>query len=255
MNTDPFLASLIATLAVGAVAFFAVFLLTSAQSRLRSLTRYLITLAAGVLIGDVFLHLLPELVEEQGGYTTETAIFILAGILVSLTIESLIHCYNHDHYTEGTHEHHNPAAAYLSLISDALHNFLDGISIAASFILNPVTGVITTIGIFLHEIPQELADVAILLHSGWERKKVLLGNVLTALTAVLGMIVFFLVSEISPALTTTLVGFAIGQLTYVALADLLPEIHKHKTTKSYVISVALFVVGLVVMGLLLGLEA
>lgn len=254
MNIEPFTNSIIATLLVSSVAFFAVFIVTLAQKRLKSLTHFLISLAAGVLIGDVFIHLLPELVEESGGYTTEISFFILIGILASLSIEALIHCYNHEHFTEGTHEHHNDAAAYLSLISDSLHNFLDGISIAASFILNPIVGVITTVGIFLHEIPQELADVGILLHSGWSRRKVLVANVVTALTAVLGVVVFFLVNEINPRITTALIGFAIGQLTYVALADLLPEVHKHKAVKSYAINIGLFIVGLLIMAALLNLE-
>lgn len=254
MTNNPFLDSIIATLLVSSVAFAAVFILTSLKTRLRKITSFLISLAAGVLIGDVFIHLLPELVEEQGGYTSEISFFILIGILASLAIEALIHCYNHDHFAEHAHEHHNPAAAWLSLISDALHNFLDGISIAASFVLSPITGMITLVGIFLHEIPQELADVSILIHSGWKRGKVLVANVITALTAVLGVIVFFLVSEINPALNTALIGFAIGQLTYVALADLLPEIHKDKKFGNYLINISLFVIGLVVMGLLLGLE-
>lgn len=255
MNTEPFTNSIIATLTVSAVAFFAVFLITLAQKRIKTITSFLISLAAGVLIGDVFIHLLPELVEESGGYTTEISFFILVGILASLSIEALIHCYNHEHFAEGTHEHTNQATAYLSLISDTLHNFLDGISIAASFILSPVTGVVTTVGIFLHEIPQELADVSILLHSKWKVRKVLIANVITALTAVLGVVVFFVVNEVAPWVTTALIGFAIGQLTYVALADLLPEIHKNKGAKSYTINIALFVVGLLVMAALLSLEA
>lgn len=245
--------SLISATLVGLTAFAAVVVLTYLKSRWQRVTTIFISLAAGVLIGDVLLHLLPEAIELNSGYTTQLALFILAGIMISLSIEALIHCYNHQH-TEGDHNHTNSAAAYLSLMSDTLHNFLDGISIAASFAINPVTGVITTLGIFLHEVPQEIADVAILLNSGWKRGKVLLANSLTAGSAILGVIVFYLLSQIDSNLTVALVGFAVGQLTYVALADLLPEIHKHRRPFYYLTSLISFLTGILLMALLLGVE-
>lgn len=238
--------SLIATFVVSLVSFFGLIVLLKPIASRNFVITALISFAAGSLIGDVFFHLLAENIEEFG-YENKTIIGILIGIVLMLITEAYLHC-SHDSSAELSHEHkENHRLAKMNIIGDGVHNLLDGIAIAASFFVSPEVGVATTIAVILHEIPQELADASILLYSGWERKKVLLFNFLTALTSIFGALIVIVAESFIENLEQVLVPIAAGQFIYIALADLVPEIHKKSGVKKYSLEIAMFILGIFIM--------
>jgi len=245
--------SLIATFIVSLISFVGILLFFRKVSEKSNFITSLIAFAAGALLGDAFLHLIGESIKDNG-YSVEIMIFVFAGILLMLVIEAYFHC-SHDSEDEYKHEHVKKSVlANLNTFGDGIHNFLDGIAIAASFLVSPVAGVASTIAIIMHEIPQEFADVGILLYSGWSKKKVLIVNFLTALTAVAGAIFALILSNYVEGAQKFLIPLAAGQFIYIALADLLPEIHEKSGVKKYIIEIGMFCIGFIMMYALLFLE-
>ena len=209
---------------------------------------YLISFAAGALFGDVFLHLLPE-VAESGGFGVELSSFVLVGILLFFILEKGIH-WQHCH-GQAMGEHVHPFA-YVNLIGDGLHNLIDGIIIAASYLVSFPVGLATTIAVVLHEIPQEIGDFAILIYSGFSKRKALLLNFASALLAFLGAGLTFWAHSFIGSIDLPLTLIAAGGFLYLAGSDLIPELHKH--SRSFVSSLAqvvVFLLGIGVMALLL----
>jgi zinc and cadmium transporter len=143
----------------------------------------------------------------------------------------------------------------LNIIGDGIHNFLDGVAIASSFLISPEIGIATTIAVIFHEIPQEIADVSVLVYSGWNKARILVINFLTALTAMLGVVLVFVLTNFIEDLEKYLVPVAAGQFIYIALADLLPVIHRKAGVKKYIVEIAAFIIGLIIMFLLQSFEA
>ena len=152
---------------------------------------FMISFAAGAMLGDVFLHMLPEL-SEEGNFDSNSSIFILVGIIIFFVLEKIIH-WHHCHLAAAK-DHHHPLA-FMNLVGDAIHNFIDGTLIAGSFLLSVPVGIATTIAVVLHEIPQEMGDFGILLHSGMKPRKALMFNFLSALTAVAGAIIILIIGN------------------------------------------------------------
>ena len=218
--------SLISVLFVSLISFIGVFTLSIKIEKLRKVLIYLISFSAGALLGDAFIHLLPEIVEESG-FTTNISLYLLLGIVGFFVLEKGIHWQHcHRHMTEegGKHVH---AFAYTNLVGDGFHNFLDGVIVAASYMLSLPAGIATTIAVVLHEIPQEIGDFGVLLHAGFSRGKALLLNFGSALLAVLGVIVALSLRGRIEGLEMFLVPIAIGGFIYIAGSDLIPELHKH----------------------------
>lgn len=211
----------------------------------------LISFAAGALIGDAFIHLLPEYIELYG-YSSELTFFIFAGIIFMLIVEAYFHS-KHTHDSKSIDDR-RPLLARLNLIGDGFHNFLDGIAIGASFLISPQVGLVTTLAVILHEIPQELADTSILLYSGWKRRKILLANFLTALTSLLGVVFVFVTINLIETAEKILIPFAIGQFLYISLATLIPEIHRKVGLQKYIFAIISFILGLGIMYLLIFIE-
>ena len=240
----------------------------------------LVALAAGSLLGDALLHLLPEASELWGGLTPEVGGLVLLGFGLFFILESALrsgHAHgellqqDHDHPGHG-HEHghaHTPAKkapsmeptrariatfGWMNLVGDGLHNFLDGIVIAAAFVVDPLVGLATTVAVALHEIPQELGDFAVLLRAGMRPAQAILFNLLSALLAVAGASLF-LVAPFDPAvLERFALPIAAGGFLYIAAADLIPELHHH-TGDRHVLNILLgFAAGLAAMACLLFLE-
>src|SRR3989344_800849 len=179
----------------------------------------------------------------------EISLAILTGIIIFFIIEKVIH-WRHCHVEE---EHHHPFAI-TNLIGDIVHNFLDGIIIGASYLVSIPAGMATTVAVILHEIPQEIGDFAVLLHGGFTKNKALLMNFLTALSAVLGVVIVLIASNYIGSLTKYLVPIAAGGFIYIAGADLIPELHKEVKISSSLIQLISFVIGILVMVSLLFLE-
>ena len=185
----------------------------------------LVALAAGALLGDTFLHLLPHAVMDQGGFTSTISYGVLGGLIGFFFIEGLIHWHHHG---EDVH-HHAPGEVHsfgwMNLIGDAIHNFIDGMLIASAWIVGgPEAGIATTIAVALHEGPQEFGDFAVLLHAGFSVKKAVVLNLLTALSAILGALVVLTLGD--TGLADIMVPIAAGGFIYIACADLVPEIRK-----------------------------
>ena len=185
----------------------------------------LVALAAGALLGDTFLHLLPHAVMDQGGFTSQISFGVLAGLIGFFFIEGLIHWHHHgeDVHAHAPGEVHS--FGWMNLIGDGLHNFIDGMLIASAWMVGgPEAGIATTIAVALHEGPQEFGDFAVLLHAGFSVKKAVVLNLLTALSAVLGAIVVLAAGD--QGLAQIMVPIAAGGFIYIACADLVPEIRK-----------------------------
>lgn len=193
------------------------------ESWARRISLTLVSFAAGALIGAAFFDLLPEALEEAP--EQQVMIAVVVGILTLFLIEKFLKWYHcHDHEECDTH-----AKTFSStvLIGDGIHNFLDGIAIAAAFVVSVPAGIATTIAVFFHEVPQEIGDFGVLLHSGYKKSKVFFLNLITALTTPAGAILgYFLLPAIQPALGHIL-GFTAGAFIYIAASDLLPEV-RHK---------------------------
>lgn len=223
--------TLASILTVSAVSLVGVFTLSMNASILSRAMHLLVGLAAGALLGDAFIHLIPE-VFENGIDPTAFSIAVLAGMVVFFVLEKYLRWHHHHH-----DEVHDACAdcepkkkplGTLVLVGDGMHNFIDGAVIAASFLVSPALGVATTLAVFLHEIPQEISDFALLLHGGFSRARALFWNFVSALTALLGAGVFFATSSLFENIEPLAIAFTAGGFIYIAAADLIPELHETK---------------------------
>ena len=201
------------------------------------------------MFGDVFIHLIPELAED--GFSVVTSFIILGGIALFFIIEKLIH-WRHCH--EPVCEGHNPALASINLIGDGVHNYIDGIIIAASYLISIPVGIATTVAVLLHEIPQEVGDFGVLVHAGYSKSKALFYNFITALVALLGGATVLFLHQYTNNIESFLVPLAAGGFIYIAGVDLIPELHKESKTKKSFSQFLALVLGIAVMGLLLFFE-
>lgn len=215
---------------IGSLALAALLLLFS-KNRQKKIVPGLVSYAVGALLAGALVGLLPEVIhhfEESGiGHKTPFLILLLS-ILGFFILEKVIrvhHCHN------SACESHTNESAKMILVGDAFHNFVDGVLIAASFMVSVEVGIIATASIFVHEVAQEVGDFAILLHSGFSARKAYLANLFSALTAVIGAIVgYWFLDTIQPALPYVMT-IAAASFLYIALADLSPELHKTSTLK------------------------
>jgi zinc and cadmium transporter len=221
---------------------------------------YIVSFGAGALFGDAFLHLLPEAVEELGEFTLAISVPVLLGIILSFIIEKFVHWHHCHHLNHAGHKHHldhkqkgNTLAA-MNLFGDAVHNLIDGLIIGASYIVSIPVGIATTIAVLLHELPQELGDFGILLHSGLSKARALFYNFLVSTTAILGVIIAFILNVYMEGLTQFLLPLSAGVFIYIAGSDLIPELHHEIKLERSVMQLAMFVLGIMVMLVLLLLE-
>jgi zinc and cadmium transporter len=203
------------------------------------------------LLGDAFLHLLPEAAEETG-LGIVTSLLIIVGIFSSFAVEKFLQ-WRHCHIpTSNEHPH---SFAYMNLFGDAVHNLIDGLIIGGSYIASIPLGIATTIAVIFHEVPQELGDFSVLVYGGVNKKKALMFNFLTALTAVVGAIIAFVVGSAIGGFVPLLVPFAAGNFIYIAGSDLIPELRKDTPEpKKAALQMMSLVLGVLPMLLLLLLE-
>lgn len=210
---------LAANLIVSLISLIGVLFLSVREELVNKLAMALVAFASGGLIGGAFFHLIPESIARNNAW----ALLVVAGILSFLALEKFL-CWRHCH--EGKCEVHS--FTYLNLIGDGIHNFLDGMIIAGSFLVSTELGVVTTAVILFHEVPQELGDFGILIYGGFSKTRALFFNLLSALTAVLGGAVAYFYSTRVHDLSAWLLPFAAGGFIYIALVDLIPELHKRR---------------------------
>ena len=186
--------------------------------------RYIVPVAIGVFLGVVFFELIPETLAEGG---QNGSIAIAVGFISFYLLSYLLHTYHHHHDTR----HHEDgcegrAGASLLLIGDAIHNLADGIVIATAFLVNPAVGIATTIGVALHEIPQEISEFGVLLRAGYSRTRAALLNLFSAASVIVGVVVTLVLAEALHDYVWILTGMAAGNLLYIAASDLLPDVHE-----------------------------
>ena len=243
-------------LAGGALSVTAAAALTAAVGIHR--VNVLISYAIGALLGAAFLEILPHALEK--GDAHRMAATVLFGILAFFVLEKLVlwrHCH-HDHCE--AHDAHAPThdhgrSGLLILIGDTFHNFVDGILIAAAFLENTQLGMVTALAIIAHEIPQEVGDYLILLHSGYSRARALAFNLLSSLATLLGAMLAYLALSQLTEWIPTLLGLAAASMIYVAVADLIPSLHKRtelRATLQQILLIGLGVASIVIVRALVG---
>ena len=219
-----------------------------------------IGLAAGALLGDAFVHLIPEAFNE-GIDEAAFSLSILGGILIFFLLEKYLRW--HDHNTANHSEclpgeecviEPKKSLGALVIFGDGIHNFVDGAIIAASFLVSLPLGVATTIAVFLHEVPQEISDFALLLHSGYSRVKALMWNFASALMALLGVIAFFALGEYFEQVEPLAAAFTAGGFIYIAAVNLIPELKETTHPGKSTLEILAFIVGIALMFALLLLE-
>jgi zinc and cadmium transporter len=215
-------------------------LLLSRRQLADRMAKYATPFAAGALLSAVFLDLLRDGVEESSADTVLTAALI--GIIVFFFAEHFLHWFHHHHQ----HEHRDPATN-LIIIGDTVHNALDGIAIAAAFLVSVPTGIVTTIAVAAHEIPQEVGDFGLLLAKGMSRAKVLVANVLSALATVVAAVLTFALGSEEQLPLGLLIGLSAGFLLYIAASDIIPDLHERSSKdKFWDVQPLLLVLGAVV---------
>ena len=218
--------------------------------KLKKALMFLVSFSAGSLIGGSFLHLLPELIEEEK-FNLNSSFYIIGGILLFFVLEKILH-WRHCHIpTCDDHPHH---LAAINLVGDGLHNLLDGIIIATAFFINPTTGIATTIAVILHEIPQEIGDFGVLIYAGLSKFKAIIYNLLSALTAILGAALAIIFQNTMENFIDIAVPLTIGGFIYIATADLIPELKKETSVISSSKQFIGIILGVSLMGLLLLME-
>lgn len=240
---DPFWFSVAAVVAVSLLSFVGVFALSLGENRIRKFLLYLVSFAAGALFGDALLHLLPEaFLSDNSGVTVPLS--VLAGILAFFVLEKVIH-WHHCHTMEECE--HTKALGITNLIGDGVHNLVDGVVIAGSFLVSVPLGITTTIAVALHEIPQEISDFGVLLHAGYSVKRALFYNFLSALGAVAGVLLVFGVHGIEGSIDLYLVPFTAGGFIYIAGSDLIPELKKESRLSRTLLQFVFLALGMLVM--------
>lgn len=235
-----FLWILVSTFFISLFALVGIFTLALKEKLLERILLFLVSLSTGVLMGGAFLHLLPEAVEkfENGNIF----IWVLLSFVIFFLIEKLLH-WRHCHkghcdvHTFGT----------INLLGDSIHNFIDGLIIAAAFSTNTSLGLITVLAVALHEIPQEIGDFGVLIYAGIKKQRALILNFLVATTVILGGILGFYLAKIFEPSIKFLLPFAAGGFIYISASDLLPEIRKETSLAKSLISFGIFLAGIILM--------
>lgn len=228
----------------------------------------LISYAVGGLLGAVFLDVIPEALElanqanmvgeHDHGHNNHIFLMILIGILVFFGLEKAVlwrHNHvdfdhlpevqkQHDHICDGHHQHHKSSSGSMIMIGDSVHNFVDGVVVAGAFLVSPQLGITTAIAIVAHEIPQEVGDFLVLLHSGYSKKQAFLFNLFSSFTMIIGAVLAYYILGEMKFLLPYLLSFAASSMIYVAIADLIPNLHRKNTLKTSIQQFALICLGI-----------
>jgi zinc and cadmium transporter len=227
-------------LLMSAIAMIGSVTLVLKPATLNRLLLPLVAFAAGSLIGGAFFHMIPAAVAAIGD-VLRIGIAVVAGFTVFFVLEQVLH-WRHCHRASSDSKQ---PLTYLILIGDGLHNFLGGLAIAGTFLIDARLGITSWLAAAAHEVPQELGDFGVLVHGGWSKRRALLFNVLSGLTFLLGALVAY---GLSFQLDVRwLIPFAAGNFLYVGASDLVPEVNKHFAVKTNAIHLLAFVFGLVLL--------
>jgi zinc and cadmium transporter len=246
---NAWLLALLSVTAVSAVSLAGLLTLAVDEARIRRIAMVFVAFAVGALLGDAFIHLLPEAF-SAGSRTLQPSLLVLAGMMAFFSAEKLL---RHRHGVGHVHDYlHAPARplAAVSILGDTIHNFIDGALIAASYLAGPALGASTTAAVVLHELPQELGDFGILLHSGYSVRKAVLVNLASASAALVGALVTLAAGAVwTDAVVAIMIPFTAGGFVYLAAADLIPELQHDHSLGGFAKQAGLIALGVAVMAL------
>ncbi len=234
--------SILSVFIISIISFVGLISIPLDQKKLKKFMIYSVSFSAGALIGDAFLHLLPEIIEEVG-FGLNVSLSILLGIIILFIIEKFVHW----HHCHGDHSQKIKPFAIMNLVGDIVHNFMDGIIIGVSYLVSIPVGLTTTFAVALHEIPQEIGDFGVLVQGGLSKFKAVFFNFLSGLTAVIGVIVALLLTSFVEDITSFFVPLAVGYFIYISVADLIPELHKETRWDKSLWQLIFFLGGILVM--------
>jgi len=244
----PLANSIIASLLISSLSFLGLVLIFVNQKSVKRFTPLLVSFAIGSLLGDAFIHLIPEAFDFISP-TSLASWLILLGIILFFVLERFLlwhHCHDIDCHQNSKH------VVTLSLVGDTVHNFIDGALIAASFNLSHLVGLSTTLAVIFHEIPQEIGDFGIMIHHGVSVKKAVFYNFISSLASLLGVILIY---TLGVDFSHFLIPITAGGFIYLAIADLMPHLHQSSSKFSKSLFQFIFLIlGIILMSLLLFLE-
>lgn len=245
-----FLYAIIAVFIISAVSLVGVVALAIKQQTLKKIIQFMVAFSVGALIGNAFLHLLPESIEISNNFN-QIAVSIFIGILAFFVLEKILrwrHCHDISCHQHSRH------IGVINLVGDGFHNLIDGILIGSSFAVSVPLGIATSIAVLVHEIPQELGDFSVIVHSGFTVKKALIWNFLSGSLAIFSAIIAFFVGQHTENFITFMIPFTIGTFIYIAMSDLIPELHYKNSFTQTIYQLIGLSVGMGLMMLLLVLE-
>ena len=241
---------------VSLISLVGVFALGLKRSLLKKITFFLVSLSVGALFGDAIIHLIPQAFSEIEN-TAIASLSILIGIILFFVLEKFIrwhHSHGHecdnDECLKELNSKKRPLGSMI-LVSDSVHNLIDGVIIGVSYFISIEIGIATTLAILLHEIPQEISNFGVLLHSGYSRAKALLLNFISSLFAIVGNDIVFIFGQTISLYIPILIAFAAGGFLYIAGSDLVPELHKTSDTKQSLLQFLAIIIGIAIMFVLL----
>lgn len=245
----------ISVFAVSFISLVGLATLSINEQRLKKIIFLLVALAIGALLGDAFIHLIPEAIEDSG-HSPLIPLFIIIGMVFFFIFEKALGWHHHHHeQPKNCKDCQNILpVGRLVLFSDGLHNLVDGIIIGASYLVSIEIGIATTIAVILHEIPQEIGDFGILIHAGYTKTKALWFNFLSALLAIGGVFLVVLFGETIESIIPFIIALAAGNFIYIATADLIPELHKEQGARQAGLEVFFIIAGIAAMYLLIFFE-
>lgn len=212
------------------------------------ISHFLASFAAGVLLAAAFFDLLPEAAHEAENTNTNIHLWVLVGIILFFLLERSIHWFHH-HEKHDEHDNQNnesKSTIPLIVISDTIHNFLDGVIIAATFLTSPQLGIISTLAVIAHEIPQEIGDFGLLLHKGMAKKKIIIINVLSATVSLVGAMLTYIFGNFLENYIAIFLALTAGFFIYIAASDLIPEINYERRKGYALVESFLLILGIVV---------
>lgn len=217
-------------------------ILLAKEKLAHKISHYLASFAAGALLATAFLDLLPEAFHQVKESEINVFMLTLLGILIFFLLERFIHWFHHHHEHQGQEDQSTVA---LITIGDSVHNFIDGVVLAATFMVSIPLGMVTAIAIAAHEIPQEIGDFGIMLHKGVSRKKILFLNFLSAFSALVGALLTYFIGDSIESLLPIFLSLAAGFFIYIAASDLIPEIHNEERKLVALIETLLLLLGVI----------
>lgn len=223
-------------------------ILLSKEKFTLKISHFLASFAAGVLLGAAFFDLLPEALHEGEELGVDVFLWTLIGVIIFFVMERAIHWFHHH---EQFHEHEKESKATVPLIifGDTVHNFIDGVVIAATFMVSIPLGIVTALSVFAHELPQEIGDFGLLLHKGLKRAQIIWVNILSSSVAVGGALITYALGNVLGAYIPILLAITAGFFIYIALSDLIPEIHYERRKGFALIESLLLLLGVLVIWL------